>query len=126
MTITINNKDYRLVWGMGAILIYCDKLECDLDGLAMIEDISKPLQQLKAILTIAYAAIQNGCEIDNRPLDVSYNQFQEWLDKADQNTANKMMVDFGQSQIFGRTLSEHFQVKPEPTGSAKKKSRSAK
>jgi len=126
MNITIKDKNYRLVWGMGAIEIYCDTLECDLDGLAMIEDVSQPLKQLKAMLTIVYAAIKNGCEIDNVECDVTYRQLQEWLDQAEQGTADNIMQDFAQSKIFGKTLSEYFQTQPEETGKVKKKSASVK
>jgi hypothetical protein len=126
MQITINNKLYDLAWGLGAIEIYCDAMDCDIDGLSYIGDNTDLKRKQKAITYLILAAIQNGLELKNEVLDVSYRTLQLWISEADQKLFNEVMDNFMKSRYFGKTVSEHiFGIAPteEPV---KKKSRSVK
>lgn len=126
MKITINDKEYGLQWGMGAIEIYCDKMNCDMDGLDKIT--SPGRDQIKAIVTLILSGLTNYSEINETALDVSYKQLQVWLDEAPQDQYRAILEDWKASKYFGRTISEYlFGTAPETTDVAvKKKSRSAR
>lgn len=126
MQITINDKKYHLNWGLGAIEIYCDTLDCDIDGLSYLGDNTNLVRKSKAITTLFLAGVQNACELGNKDFDVTYRQMQNWISEAEQKTFDSVFEDFMKSRYFGKTVSEHiFGVVPveEPT---KKKSRSVK
>jgi hypothetical protein len=112
---------------MGAIEIYCDAMDCDIDGLSYIGDNTNLKRKQKAITELILAAIQNGCELVNKDFDISYRQLQLWISEADQELFNKILADFMKSKYFGKTVSEHiFGITPEEPEVSKKKSRSAK
>lgn len=126
MQITINNKVYDLEWGLGAIELYCDAMDCDIDGLSYIGDNTDLKRKQKAITILILSAIQNACELAGKPFDVSYRLMQKWISDADQEIFDATLADFMKSRYFGKTVSEHiFGIEPveEPV---KKKSRSAK
>lgn len=109
---------------MGAIEIYCDAMDCDIDGLDKVITLNR--EQPKAIVTIILSAIRNWCELNNVDFGVTYRQMQAWLDEAPQDTYMSIMEDFKQSKYLGRTIAAYLlgdepEVKP-----TKKKSPSAK
>lgn len=115
MQITIANKvnekviekHYPLQWGMGALEIYCDLMECDLDGLGMIDDASNALQMQKAIVALIYAGIKNGCEVNELEFDVTLPKLRVCLDDMEQAKFKAIMDDFANSKYLGKTLREH-------------------
>lgn len=125
MNLTINNKEYGLQWGMGAIELYCDAMNCDIDGIDMVTTVCR--EQPKAIVTLILSALRNYAELHNQTLDVSYRQLQVWLDESEQKTFNEIMENFKNSKYFGKTIAEYlFGQVADPTPSLKKKSRSVK
>ena len=127
MQITIKDKKYDLNWGLGAIEIYCDAMDCDIEGLSYIGDNTNLIRKQKAITFLILAAIQNGCEINNIVFDVSYRQMQQWISEANQKIFDAVLDDFMKSRYFGKTVSEHiFGIMPATEEVVKKKSRSAK
>lgn len=126
MKVTINEKEYGLHWGMGAIEIYCDAMETDLatalDLLAMPNK-----DQNKATVNLFLAALQNYAEINDLQFDLNYRKLQAWLDEADPNTVSTIVTDFNKSKYLGRTMYEHFGVEdPDNAVQSKKKSPSGK
>lgn len=107
MTITINDKEYLLQWGMGALEIYCDTMECDLDGLSMIEDTTKPLQAQKALVALISAALKNGCDYRGEAYTLPPAQLKVYLDEAPQEKFTEIMDDFANSRYLGKTVREH-------------------
>lgn len=127
MQITIKDKKYDLSWGMGAIELYCDSMDCDIDGLIYIDDNTNLKRKQKAITVLILAAIQNGCELGDIPFDVSYRQMQQALSDMDQLIFNAIIEDFIKSRYFGKTVSEYFfGIVPATGEPVKKKSRSVK
>ena len=126
MQIIINDKEYPLHWGMGALEIYCDIMECDLDGLGMIDDQAKPLQMQKAIVTLIYAGIKNGCEVNEVPFDLSMPKLRVYLDDLAQDKFKAIMDDFADSKYLGKTLRQHLYgdvVVDEPNNKKKAKAK---
>lgn len=114
MNITINDKEYPLSWGLGAIEIYCDAMGCDIDGLSMVEDTSRPVVMQKALVTLVQAALKNAQEIEGKTLDLSYRQLQNYLSEVDQNVFKSILDDFVKSRYMGKTVGEYiFGVQPE-------------
>lgn len=107
MKITINEKEYELQWGMGALEIYCDNMLCDIEGLNLV--LEKNREQNRAVITLILAAIQNGLELQNPPqeLDVNARQVQKFLDDAPETTFPAIMSDFMKSKYFGTTIEEY-------------------
>lgn len=127
MKIIINSKAYDLEWGLGAIELYCDALDCDIDGLSYIGDNTDLKRKQKAITILILSAIQNGCELVGESFDVSYRQMQKWISDAEEKVFDAVLEDFMKSLYFGKTVSEHiFGIATVTEEVVKKKSRSAK
>lgn len=107
MQITINDNEYPLQWGMGALEIYCDIMGCDLDGLGMVDDASQPLQMQKAIVTLIFASIKNGCDVNDQPCLLTSAKLRVYLDELPQDKFKAIMDDFTNSKYLGKTLREH-------------------
>src|SRR5258708_7800241 len=105
MKLTINGKEYGLQWGLGAIELYLDKMDCDLTGLELITTLNK--YQPKAILTLVLSALQNYADIHNTPMDVTYSQLQVWTDDVPQKDFDAIIDDWKASKYFGKTIAEH-------------------
>ncbi len=106
MKIAINDKEYGLQWGMGCIEMYCDAMDCDIDG---IDKIYLPNRhQGKALTTLIFSAMKNYAELNNSVLDVSYRQLQAWIDEADQDLFKSIMDDWNHSKYLGKTIAEYF------------------
>lgn len=115
-------KHYPLQWGMGALEIYCDLMECDLDGLGMIDNTANPLQMQKAIVALIYAGIKNGCEVNDVEFDVTMPKLRVCLDDMPQENFKAIMDDFANSKYLGKTLRQHLygDIVPEDTNTKKK------
>lgn len=113
---------------MGAIEMYCDAMDCDIDGLSYIGDNSNLVRKQKALTILILSGIQNGCELAEIPFDITYRQLQQWLSDVEQNIFNEILDNFMKSRYFGKTVSEHiFGIEPIATEEpVKKKSRSVK
>lgn len=107
MNITVNSKEYPLHWGMGCIQIYCDTMECDIDGLSLIDSAPTEIKKIQAITTLILSAVQNGCEINRVPFDITYRDLQVSLDEMPQDEFTSIMTDFTKSKYLGKTIEEH-------------------
>lgn len=123
MKITINNNEHGLQWGMGAIEIFCDTLECDIPEL--FEKISDPgINGNKAVTVLLLAGLQNYAELHDEPFMVSYRQVQAWIDET--GDLAKVLADFSNSNYLGKTVASYFMpaTEAEIAPVVKKKSRS--
>lgn len=129
MKLTINDKDYQLEWGMGAIEKYCDIRDCDIDDIDTHLGSAKLIDQMRAINHLTLAAIHNGCE-SQRPKQscgLTYEDLLKWLDLQDVSIRNSIVDDWKKSYYFGKTVAEHFFNEVEVTETkGKKKIASAK
>ena len=107
MNITINGNEYQLQWGMGAIELYCEKMDCDIDGLSLIDNAPSQKESAKAIVTLVLSAIQNGCELAGNPFAVTYRQLQAAFDEMPQDEFKLILDDFTKSKYLGKTILEH-------------------
>lgn len=121
MKLTINGRQYPLIWGMGCFELFCDAMSCDL------EDIDKALNpnpaQNKYLVNLILAAIKNGAEIESAydPFDVTYKQVQRFLDDSPKTTLPEIMEDFKASKYLGQTIAEYlFDEVSEPEVDPKK------
>lgn len=120
MTISIKGKEYPYHFGMGAIELYCNAMDCDIEGLSMIDSATSRIGNVRAITTLILSAVQNGCEINRVPFDVSYREMQVVLDEMDQPDFNDIMENFAKSKYLGKTMSEHLMGSLEPEYDKKK------
>jgi len=113
MKLTINEKDYNLVWGLPAISQFCENIGVpdDLDMAFTIafpvegSDI-KPLRSSKARLELIYAAIQVGAELSKKDLDLSIIELQAFIDNADQKIVEDIFEDFFKSKFMGNSIQD--------------------
>lgn len=118
MRITVNNNDYLLQWGMGAILQYCDDMDCDLEGLGMVEQQGKVGQ--KALVCLIMAAIKNGCKLEGKPCDINEAHLMATISEMDQGDFDAIVNDFIDSKYQGKTIRERLYGSLLAEGSEKK------
>jgi len=126
MNLKINGKTYPLEWGMGAIEIYCDRNDCDIDDIDAHLLSPRKIDSMKALYNLTLAAIENGCEsaIPKVEFDLTIHIFRSWLDRQPQSVADEIVSDWKKSFLFGKTVAEHFFGElPESTETASKKKR---
>lgn len=104
MRITVNNNDYLLQWGMGAILQYCDDMDCDLEGLDLIT--ANTVQGQKALLCLVMAAIKNGCKFEGKVCDINESHLMAAVDEMPQAKWDGILNDFVDSKYQGKTIRE--------------------
>lgn len=142
MNLIINDKEYPLQFGLGAVELYCDMMDCDIDDIDVHLGSPKMIQQLKAINTLTLCALKNGCKTAkpvrlefpfDKDFDVAYGEFQNWLDVQPQTTAKDIISEWRDSSTLGVKVSDYYfnEVVPEEDSktvkkTAKKKSPSEK
>lgn len=141
MILKINDKQYPLQFGLGAVELYCDIMDCDIDDIDAHIGSQRQIQQLKAINTLTLCALKNGCKTAkpvrlefpfDKDFDVAYSEFQNWLDQQPQTTARDIINEWKESKTLGVKVSDYYfeEVLDEDLkktkAPAKKKSQSAK
>lgn len=107
MKLTINEKEFPLQWGFGAIEMFCDTLDCE------VADIDKAFtpgkDQIRFLTTLIHCALKNGADVENYfdAFEVSYRQLQKFLDDAPQDTVANIIEDFKKSKYLGKTVAVH-------------------
>lgn len=132
MRLRINEKEYRLVWGLPAISQFCENVGHEND-LEKAFDIAFPsgateypvLKTLKARLELIYAAIQVGCELDRSELDLTMVELQNFIDNAEQDIVDTIFEDFFKSKYMGKAVEEYLFESVKEEDAPKKKSRQA-
>lgn len=106
MLLTIKNKKYGLQWGMRAFEPLEDELQ--MSGVQIIDLIVRELAtgRTKTINKLAFEAIKLWCSIKEEYCEISYQDFIDWLDKADDSSAEaKYIVEsFQQSWFQGKQV----------------------
>lgn len=130
MKISINDKEYGLHWGFGAIRLFCDKMECEYEpAMDMIlggGDYTI-LQRTKALSTMILCAIENYANIHNTDADVTFQQVEAFRDDTPKAEFQKVLDNFMDANIMGSTYRAYLGISTEPaTTASKKKSPSQK
>lgn len=131
MKVTINENEYGLQWGLGALEIYQEAMESSLGVSLGMEEaldlaVMKNRDQTKALVNLALAGMRNYAEVNDLSFDLTYRKLQAWASEAEQKEWDAVIEDFTKSKFFGRTISEVLGGTTESTSTTKKKSASAK
>lgn len=107
MKFNIGNKERGVQFGMGAIQIYCDEMDCDVEGLNHILD-PNGKRLFEAIGKIVFAGLSNYCNLNDEAIDFNVAKVQSWIDELPQEDYNAIMGVFKNSKIFGKSIQDHF------------------
>lgn len=121
MNLKINDKEYPLQFGLGAVELYCEKMDCDIDDIDTHVFSEKTITQIKALNTMALCALQNGCEIAGIPFNLTYRQFQLWLQDQPQEIATDIMNEWIKVTAPKTNMSDGTVADPEAKKVSKKK-----
>lgn len=109
--IEIGGKERPIQFGCGAITIYCDTLDCDLEGL---DDIFMGgVKSIKAIPVLVYAGLKNAAELayelhGTKPDKITLAQVREWLDRTPASVQKEVIDAFKRSYFMGRTIEQYY------------------
>lgn len=130
MKINLNDKEYGLHWGFGAIRIFCDAMECEYEaGMDMILGAGDYtiLKRTKAVSMMVFAAIQNYANINDTDISgLTFSKIEAYRDDTPQNEFKKVMDDFMGANILGNTYRSYLGLTEETPSTTKKKLRSVK
>lgn len=106
LKVKIQDKEYGFQFGTGAFEICCDNLGVDIHEL-QIQILNG---NSKALNSLAFAAIQNWCELQSPEVsvDFTYRQYQLWLDEADHATGLAIVDAYKKSMYEGKTMQERY------------------
>jgi hypothetical protein len=107
MKFNIGKKERGVQFGMGAIQIYCDEMDCDVEGLNHILN-PQGKRLFEAIGKIIFAGLSNYCNLNDEIIDFNVVQVQSWIDELPQEDYNAIMDVFKNSKMFGKSIQEHF------------------
>lgn len=107
MKFNIGGKERGVQFGMGAIQIYCDEMDCDVEGLDHILN-PKGKRLFEAIGKIIFAGLSNYCNLNDEIIDFDVHKVQSWIDELPQEDYNSIMEHFKLSKIFGKSIQDHF------------------
>lgn len=108
MTVKYNDKEYGLLWGLGAIEIFCESMNCGLDGLDIAFYPNK--DSVKAITNLIFAGLRNYSETKATPLDLTYRQLQDCLSEMPQLEFEEIKTDFLNSKYLGESWLERLNL----------------
>lgn len=112
----IGGKKRPIQFGLGAISAFCDLSGGDIE---LIDEIftSTGIRQLELVRNIVYAGLLNACEIGVKgvKIDVDFNPalVQLWIDDMDQDELTKILSDFKDSKLMGKTIASYYEVQQE-------------
>ena len=114
MNITVNNKEWPMQFGMGAIEIYCGYMGIEHLGAAYLpfglnilgefDPTITDLQRQKAMKYLLLASIENYCNINDTQFAVTYAQLTAAIDEMEQDSVNSMIEYIRKYKMSGRTL----------------------
>lgn len=103
MQLEILENKVRLVWGLGCFEIAAELLKVD-----TVEDVIFSVGNTANMVRVAYAAIQNGCEIDGNEVPFNIRQFQHWLDEQPADVGEKIVENFMNSTYQGKVMKQRY------------------
>ena len=104
MQLNINDKNWKLVWGTGALENLCNQLNMTLNEV----DVAIMLGDEKVVNRLAYCALQNGAEIQDSEVDFTYKYFLAWLDEQEEGLGQEISNDFLKSKYLGKTMEDRY------------------
>lgn len=130
MKIKLNDKEYGLHWGMGAIRLFCDATGYEFEkGVECVCGFGEynVLDRTKAIVTMLLSAIQNYANIHNEDASgVTFYQLEAYRDATSQKEFQLIMDDFTGSMLNGRTMAESLGIATPETAQKKSPKASTK
>jgi aminoglycoside phosphotransferase len=103
MQLEILGNQVKFEWGLGCFEIAAELLKVD-----TVEEVIFSVGNTAKMCRVAYAAIQNWYEIEGKEIPFNVRQFQNWLDKADEETGVKIVEDFMASQYQGKVMKQRY------------------
>ena len=104
MQLEILENQVKFEWGLGCFEIAAELLKLD-----TVEEVIFSVGNTATMSKVAYAAIQNWYEIEGKEIPFNVRQFQNWLDKADEETGKLIVEDFMNSHYQGRVMKQRYE-----------------
>lgn len=110
MKIKINGNEYSLHWGMGALRLFCESTGYEFEkGVEIVAGLGEysVLERTKAVVTMILCAAKNYANING--LDISnlnFYQVEAYRDATPREEFQKVMDDFTNSMLNGKTMAE--------------------
>lgn len=125
MKITINEKEYGLVWGLAAIDRYCTMIDMEVEPAFDLVFKGQGIKQSVALAKFVSCAVESYSLLNHTDADVSYEQILAEFDNQGIKLIQGILSDFLQSKLLGQTVSEFLGLVVEETnkvpGKTKKK-----
>lgn len=120
MKLEVLGNNVNLVWGLG-----CFEISANLLNVDTVEEVMFLVGNTANMSRVAYAALQNGAEIEGSSLNFNVRQFQNWLNEQPEQVGVDIVEDFMKSVYQGRIMKDRYDdiiaslqsdddVKPEP------------
>src|ERR1700745_3901055 len=107
MKITINEKEYGLVWGIAAIDRYCTLVDLDIEAAFNLLASKEPgFKQTIALAKFVTCAVESYSIIHGLTDEVTYEKVLVEFDNQGQPLIDAIMDDFLKSKLMGKTISE--------------------
>jgi hypothetical protein len=130
MKITINEKEYGLVWGLAAIDRYCTMIGLEVEPAFDLVFKGQGIKQSVALAKFVSCAVESYSLLNHTDNDVSYEQILAEFDTQGIKLIQAILSDFLQSKLLGQTVSEFLGLVVEETnkvpGKTKKKQEQVK
>lgn len=130
MKITINEKEYGLVWGLSAIDRYCTMIGLEVEPAFDLVFKGQGIKQSVALAKFVSCAVESYSLLNHTDADVSYEQILAEFDTQGIKLIQAILSDFLQSKLLGQTVSEFLGLVVEETnkvaGKPKKKQEQVK
>lgn len=125
MKITINEKEYGLVWGLAAIDRYCTMIGMEVEPAFDLVFKGQGIKQSVALAKFVSCAVESYSLLNHTDNDVSYEQILAEFDTQGIKLIQAILSNFLQSKLLGQTVSEFLGLIVEETnkvpGKTKKK-----
>lgn len=103
MQLEILENKVKFVWGLGCFEIASELLKVD-----TIEEVIFSVGNTANMARVAYAAVQNGCEIEGNNVPFTLRQFQAWLNDQPEQVGIDIVNDFQNSVYQGRVMKDRY------------------
>lgn len=129
MKIKVNGKERGLHWGMGALRLYCEETGYSFEkGIEIVCGFGDTgiLERTKAVCIMLLSAIRNYGNIHNEDTeDVTFFHIEAFRDETSQPEFQKIMDDFTNSMLNGKTIAETLGIVPDQTNQPKKNTKAS-
>lgn len=128
MKITINEKEYGLVWGIAAIDRYCTMMDMDIEpALDLVFKKGSGVKQTIALAKFVSCAVDSYSIVNSLPVEnIPYEKILVEFDNQGPVFIQSIIQDFLASRLLGQSVSEFLGLVVEtPKGDGKPKKKSA-